>query len=45
MTGTWSIPGHTRYRLVNGIVSGWELSDILSLRSGLPFFNMYCMRC
>jgi hypothetical protein len=37
MTGTWNIPGHTRYRLVNGIVSGWELSDILTLHSGLPF--------
>jgi hypothetical protein len=37
MTGTWNIPGHTPYRLVNGIVSGWELSDILSIHSGLPF--------
>jgi hypothetical protein len=37
MTGTWNIPGLTPYRLVNGIVSGWELSDILSIHSGLPF--------
>ena len=37
MTGTWKIPGHTRYRIVNGVVSGWELADILSLHSGMPF--------
>jgi hypothetical protein len=37
MTGTWNIPGRTRYRLVNGVVSGWELSDILTVHSGLPF--------
>lgn len=37
MTGTWHIPGHTSSHLLNGVVSGWELSDILSLHSGLPF--------
>jgi hypothetical protein len=37
MTGTWQIPGRTRYRVVNGVVSGWELSDILGLHSGMPF--------
>lgn len=37
MTGTWNIPGRTSSRIVNGIVSGWELSDILTLHSGLPF--------
>lgn len=36
-TGTWKIPGHTRYHVVNGVVSGWELSDILTLHSGMPF--------
>lgn len=37
MTGTWKIPGRTRYRVVNGAVSGWELSDIFTIHSGLPF--------
>jgi hypothetical protein len=37
MTGTWKLPGHTQYRVVNGIVSGWELADIFTLHSGLPF--------
>jgi hypothetical protein len=37
MTGTWKIPGHTHYNLVNGILSGWELADIVALHSGLPF--------
>ena len=37
MTGTWSIPGRTRYRLVNGVVSGWQLADIFTFHSGLPF--------
>jgi|GEM_PF-2059617 len=37
MTGTWKIPGRTRYHLLNGVVSGWELSDILALHSGMPF--------
>jgi hypothetical protein len=37
MTGTWQVPGHTRYRVVNGVISGWELSDILTLHSGMPF--------
>jgi hypothetical protein len=37
MTGTWKIPGRTRYRVLNGVVSGWELSDILALHSSLPF--------
>lgn len=37
MTGTWKIPGHTRYRMINGVVSGWELADILSIHSGMPF--------
>jgi hypothetical protein len=37
MTGTWKIPGRTSYRVVNGVVSGWELADILTLHSGLPF--------
>jgi len=37
MTGTWHIPGRTGNRIINGVVSGWELSDILSLHSGLPF--------
>jgi hypothetical protein len=37
MTGTWRVPGHTRYRAVNGVVSGWELSDIFALHSGMPF--------
>jgi hypothetical protein len=37
MTGSWQIPGRTRYHVVNGVVSGWELSDILTFHSGLPF--------
>ncbi len=37
MTGTWKIPGQTRYRVVNGAVSGWELADIFTLHSGMPF--------
>jgi hypothetical protein len=37
MTGTWKIPGQTRYRAVNSVVSGWELTDIFTLHSGLPF--------
>jgi hypothetical protein len=37
MTGTWNIPGRTRYRAVNGVISGWELADILTLHSGMPF--------
>ena len=37
MTGTWHIPGQTGSHLVNSVISGWELSDILSLHSGLPF--------
>jgi hypothetical protein len=37
MTGTWNIPGRTRFHVVNGIVSGWELADILALHSGMPF--------
>jgi hypothetical protein len=36
-TGTWQIPGRTPYRVVNGVVSGWELADILTLHSGMPF--------
>ena len=37
MTGTWQIPGRTGSRIVNGVISGWELSDILALHSGMPF--------
>lgn len=37
MMGTWHIPVQTGSRLVNGVISGWELSDILSFRSGMPF--------
>jgi hypothetical protein len=37
MTSTWNLPGHTRYNAVNGVVSGWELSDILTFHSGMPF--------
>lgn len=37
MAGIWAIPGHTRYRMVNGVVSGWELSDILTFHSGMPY--------
>jgi hypothetical protein len=37
MTGTWKIPGRTRYHVVNGVISGWELADILTFHSGLPY--------
>ena len=37
MTGIWKIPGRTRYRVLNGVVSGWEVADILALHSGMPF--------
>jgi Carboxypeptidase regulatory-like domain len=37
MVGVWKIPGRTHYRLVNGVISGWELSDILTLHSGMPY--------
>lgn len=37
MAGVWNIPGRTRYRMVNGVVSGWEVSDILTLHSGMPY--------
>ena len=37
MTGTWKVPVQTRYRAVNSVVSGWELTDIFTLHSGLPF--------
>jgi hypothetical protein len=37
MTGTWKIPGRTRYHIINGVVSGWELADILTFHSGMPF--------
>ena len=37
MTGTWRIPGHTGSHVVNGAISGWELSDILTFHSGMPF--------
>lgn len=37
MTGTWKIPGRTRYHAVNSVISGWELSDIFAFHSGMPF--------
>jgi Carboxypeptidase regulatory-like domain len=37
MTATWHIPGRTGNRLLDGVVSGWELSDIFAFRSGLPY--------
>jgi hypothetical protein len=42
MTGTWKIPGQTRYRAVNTVVSGWALTDIFTLHSGLPF-SLYAL--
>jgi len=36
-TGTWAIPGRTRYHAVNGVVSGWQLADIFTIHSGMPF--------
>jgi hypothetical protein len=33
----WEIPGRTNNRLLNGLLSGWQLSGLLALQSGSPF--------
>jgi hypothetical protein len=37
LSNVWNIPWRTRYRVVNEIVAGWSLSNILSYRSGMPY--------
>jgi Carboxypeptidase regulatory-like domain len=37
-SGVWQLPGtHFNYALANGLLSGWGLNGILTLRSGQPF--------
>jgi hypothetical protein len=37
-SGVWQLPGtHFNFALANGLLSGWELNGILTLRSGQPF--------
>jgi hypothetical protein len=37
LSNVWNIPGHTRYRVVNAVLSGWSLADIFTFHSGMPF--------
>jgi len=33
----WEIPGHTNHTLLDAVVSGWRLGNIVTFHSGLPF--------
>lgn len=37
LTGVWKIPGSTGNRWADIAVAGWEVSDIFTYRSGMPF--------
>jgi hypothetical protein len=37
LSNVWDIPGRTQYRVLNAVVTGWSLSNILTYRSGMPF--------
>ena len=36
-SNVWAIPGKTNHRLLDAVVAGWTVSNVLSIRSGLPF--------
>jgi hypothetical protein len=37
LSNVWNIPWRSRYALINAVAAGWELSDIFSYHSGMPF--------
>lgn len=36
-SNVWAIPGKTNHRFLDAVVAGWTVSNVLSIRSGLPF--------
>jgi hypothetical protein len=36
-SGIWEVPGRTNNRFLNGMLTGWQLSGLLSMQSGNPF--------
>jgi hypothetical protein len=36
-SGAWAIPGRTSNKFADEVVSGWKLSTIITVHSGLPF--------
>ena len=37
LSNVWKIPGSTGNHFADAVVAGWEVSDIFSYRSGMPF--------
>ena len=37
LSNVWEIPGRTNHRLLDAVVAGWQISNVFTYHSGLPF--------